>query len=185
MTKKILIFAIVFSVLAMSSCDAAQSETPTDTTNSGSESETVSVSESETKNDTDGEIKTNEFGIPEYPSDSFTFTMELIETVYTTSSDRIIYRIRSKEPAESISLGAKWKLYRIEGNKSNLIGERMEDLAVELSANDGEDYVDRERTMIIKALCGMNTLEVGKYCLVYYDDYPTESGIAMYFEVVE
>lgn len=185
MTKKILIFAIIFSILTLSSCDAAQSETPTDTTNSGSESETVSVSESETKKDTDGEIKTNEFGIPEYPSDRFTFTMELIETVYTTSSDRIIYRIRSKEPAESISLGEKWKLYRIEGNESDLIGERMGEIAVEISANDGEDYVDRERTMIFKALCGKNTLEAGRYCLMYYEDYPTESGIAMYFEVIE
>ena len=142
-------------------------------------------SESETKKETVAEIETNEMGIPEYPSDRLAFTMELVETVYTTSSEKITYRIKSKEPAEYVSMGEKWKLYRIEGNNSTIIGETKWDTSVSFFAESGKDHVDRECIMFIKTLCGKKPLEVGKYCLVYYETYPSVAGIAMYFEVVE
>ncbi len=229
MTKIILIFAIIFSILTLSSCDAKPGETPTDPTNEESTVLPEAPSDEEqTKDDEDGntvsenvteeseepteddkgentvsenmteeseeptepvsdmptdETAVEKVEIPELNADNLAFTMELAETVYTTSSEKITYRIRSKEPAEYIVRGDQWKLYRIDGDKATLLGETMFCISVEIHAESGKEYVDRESIMLINELCGKKTLEAGKYCMIYY--HSSSSGIAMYFEVVE
>ena len=138
--------------------------------------------ESESDMPTD-ETAVEKVEIPELNADNLAFTMELTETVYTTSSEIITYRIRSKEPAEYIVRGDQWKLYRIDGDKATLLGETMFCISVEIHAESGKEYVDRESIMFINELCGKKTLEAGKYCMIYY--HSSSSGIAMYFEVIE
>ena len=138
--------------------------------------------ESESDMPTD-ETAVEKVEIPELNADNLEFTMELTETVYTTSSEKITYRIRSKEPAEYIVRGDQWKLYRIDGDKATLLGETMFSISVEIYAESGKEYVDREGMMPFKELYNEKTLEAGKYCLIYY--HSSSSGIAMYFEVVE
>ena len=189
MTKIILIFVIIFSILALSSCDAAQSETPTDPTNEESTVSSEMPSDEEpTKKEPASDMPKDEtvvenVEIPELNADNLEFTMELTETVYTTSAEKVTYRIRSKEPAEYIVRGDQWKLYRIDGDKATLLGETMFSISVEIYAESGKEYVDRESIMFINELCGKKTLEAGKYCMIYY--HSSSSGIAMYFEVIE
>ena len=171
----ILALCVVFSAFTLSSCE---DDVPLDTSGEERSSESSEI-----------EIYS---GIPELRNDMLKFTLELTQTVYTTSSDKINFRIRAKEPSEFLVRGDKWQLYRIENEEALLIGEIGWEPVIEYTALDGEEYIERDSYLSIKSLCGSEILTVGKYCLVYPIQAPDEngyyqtySGALMYFEVVE
>ncbi len=180
MSPKILrlfsILLLLVSVFIISSCDVVDGLEKGGLSSEGSEIET----------------KVHYKGIPVLLESKLNFTLDLTETVYTTSSDKINFRIRAKEPSRYMGRGDKWQLYRIENEEALLIGEISHEIALEYTALDGEEYIERDEYLLIKSLCGSSNLTVGKYCLVHPIQAPDEngyyqtySGALMYFEVVE
>ena len=169
-----------------------ETETETDSSETTTDETSEEVTEEQSTEGGDNETDTAVSNIPELMENKLEFTLELTETVYTTESDRINYRITSREPGGYIVRGDQWLLYRIENDKANLIGEIAWETAIEYIANDDEEYITRDEYLTIKMLCGKENLDVGEYCLVYPIQLPDNEGIyhryagaIMYFEVVE
>ena len=201
MRKALLFCVVICFVFFAVSCDLsieeltdiASNEESSESVNapdhSTNETQTVSpeIDESEDNDENVPAIK-----IPELVLERLEYTMELTETVYTTSSDSIKYILRSKQPGGYLSRGDQWILYRTDGDKITVIGTVKWEIAIEYEAPSETEYIVKEESLLIRTLCGKDNLDVGKYCLTHYVQAPDEngnyhdaSGANLYFEVIE
>lgn len=201
MNKKVLIamniFLLSFVILLFTACEAGIGEKTTDNGNERNtfESEEKTQSDKNVKFDKENETTTeslsNYASIPEYIDGKLNFTLELTETIYTTSSIAIKYQLKSKEIVDYLGRGDKWILYRIENREAVKIGEISHEISIEYTAS-GDGYIVRDESLSIASLCGNATLDIGKYCLVFPVQapdangcYKTYAGALMFFDVLE
>ncbi len=183
----ILIFVLSLALLLSSCKEVTQTDAPSQSENP-TEAATGEIATEDTSAE-NSEIATEDahIGIPKLTQDSLAFTLNLTQTVYTTSSDKLHFRIKAKEPGGFIYRGDQWRLYSIDNGKATMIGEVLWEITIEYTAPSDDESIEKEEFISIKTLCGKDNLPLGNYCLVYLDKYfnINHTGALMYFDVVD
>jgi len=121
------------------------------------------------------------------------YTVELLQTVYTTNDTSVRYRFRAKEPGYT-GFSDDWALYKFVDGEKIYIGRNPLETALELSPKTEGGYVDCELSFSFLNIYGSGgqhgeTLEAGRYCLEMHrgnDENGAPIVVArLNFEVVE
>lgn len=119
------------------------------------------------------------------------YTVELLQTVYTTNDKGVRYRFRAKEPGYT-GFSDNWKLYKFVDGEKIYVGSNPMETAFELSPKTEGGYVDCEMSFSFSYIYTweqLDTLEAGRYCLEMHRG-SDENGVPIVvarlnFEVVE
>ena len=121
------------------------------------------------------------------------YTVELLQTVYTTNDKGVRYRFRAKEPGYT-GFSDNWALYKFVDGEKIYIGHNPLETALELSPKTEGGYVDCEMSfsfsyIYTSGMKQLETLEAGRYCLEMHrgnDENGNPIVVArLNFEVVE
>ena len=98
------------------------------------------------------------------------FTLVMNETVYATNFQSITFRVRSSEPGVTLCLEPKYFVYRVEEDSEILVGHCGEEVLLEATPVDENDYACIDLSFTPKSLIMEDEFTAGTYRIYHKDD---------------